>query len=455
MKVKQTSLIKFLPKLRSRKKSVLSSNKAKVKAQKEYTLKMGCDLVLRIQETHCLACGSRLFKNGHNNRLVIRDKWCGESKFRVQRKRCPKCGEIKPDYSQYGPKFKKHHDNFAQRARQHYMNGLMPSQIKDAFKIDFGVEISKTTIVNWINEVALPLRAVLKETPVPFSGYWNYDEIHMLIGGEKLYTLDTIDCVTRFVPATVISESMGRDAGRRLFQEARRNKQLSMAGLVKDCTTNLGDLMKTRSYKHLKQQNCLTHVKWATCKHVKAFAGLAKQSKKPVPPEWQWLLKRFYAVIDAKYETAAYVTLEILRDMIVRCEGKKIKELLTALKQIEGWLPKIIAHQRDSNLASTNNLIEGQYKKYKYYPSFKRNMMTPEGAQRVLDNRVYKHNFEGFPAYIESVESKYKEYRADLTKFPRDPSLKGQGRHFTSKLSKLKRWFGSYNQLWTQYFQIS
>jgi hypothetical protein len=334
------------------------------------------------------------------------------------------------------------------------MNGLMPSQIQAAFKVDFGVDISKSTIVNWINMVAQPLRAVLKETPVPSSGYWNYDEIHMLIGGEKMYTLDTIDCETQFVPAALISDSMGRNAGLRLFREAKRKRDLPMVGLVKDCTTNLGDLLKTHNYKHLKQQNCLTHVKWIICKHVKAFAGLSKQSKKPVPPEWQWLLKRFYAVIDAKDETSAFISLEILRYTIERCEGAKLTELHTALKQIQGWLPKIIAHQRVPSLSSTNNRLEGQHKKYKYYPSFKRNMMTSEGAQRVLDTRVFKHNFELFPKYLDGVEAKYKEYRRDLTKNPHEPSLQGQGRHYVSKLSKLKRWCGNYTQLWDQYFQV-
>jgi len=78
---------------------------------------------------------------------------------------------------------------------------------------------------------------------------------------------------------------MGRDAGRKVLMEGRKNRALRIEGLVKDCTTNLGGLFKTRSFKHIIQQNCLTYVKWVVSKHVKAFTGLSKQSKKPVPKE--------------------------------------------------------------------------------------------------------------------------------------------------------------------------
>ncbi|MBD3211658.1 MAG: hypothetical protein GF311_03545, partial [Candidatus Lokiarchaeota archaeon] len=70
-------------------------------------------------------------------------------------------------------------------------------------------------------------------------------------------------------------------------------------------TTNLGGLFRTQSFKHIFLQNCLTHVKWAVSRHVKAFAGLSVHSKKPIPPEWRWLLARFYRVIDSKHETDA------------------------------------------------------------------------------------------------------------------------------------------------------
>jgi len=235
--------------------------------------------------------------------------------------------------------------------------------------------------------------------------------------------------------------------------EGRKKATLRINGLVKDCTTNLGSLFKTRSFKHIMLQNCLTHVKWISSKHIKAFAGLSKQSKKPVPKEWRWLLKRFYALIDSKTESDSYVKLEIIRSTVERLKRDKIRELHTALKQLESWLPKIIAHQRNPDLPKINNMTEGFHKKYEYYPSFKKGMIKLEEAQRVLDYRAFGHNFKEFPIYIKGVRIKYKEYRVVLLKDSKNPSLKGAGMYFKHKFLRLNKCYGKYMEIWDQYFK--
>ncbi|MGV9205405.1 MAG: zinc ribbon domain-containing protein [Promethearchaeia archaeon] len=142
----------------------------------------------------------------------------------------------------------------------------------------------------------------------------------------------------------------------------------------------------------------MTHVKWGVSRHIKAFAGLSVHSQKPIPKEWRWLLSRYYDVIESVHETDAYIRLEILRSTIRKLKGRKKKHLITAFKTLSSSLGKIIAHQRDPWMPTTNNLLEGQHTCYTYYPSFKRKMMTPKGAQRILDYRVFQHNFKRFPA---------------------------------------------------------
>lgn len=457
IRIEQCTLNKFFPNLPESKNHSLIAELERGKtlfAGKGYSLRIKRNGTICIKEMHCFTCGSRLVKNGYNDRIAILDNGLGKHEFRVQRKRCPRCGEIKPNYSKIAPKYGNYHENYKRRARQHHMEGLMPSQIQRVFKIDFGVEISLTTLVNWVNMVAEPLRETLKETPVPSSGYWGYDEIHLRISKVRMYAIDTVDVNTRFIPVAKISENMGRNEGRKVLMEGRRGKNLWINGLMKDCSTNLGGLFRTRSFKHIIQQNCLTHVKWAVSKHVKAFAGLSKQSVKPVPKKWWWLLKRFYALIDSKDETDAYIKLEIIRRTVERLKGKKIKELLTALKQLESWFPKIIAHQRNPFIPATNNLLEGFHKKYTYYPSFKRNMMTPEGAQRVLDYRVFRHNFGKFPEFISELNKNYERYRLLVQETHNHPSIRGHGMYFKHKKIKLDRWYGNYQQLWDQYFAV-
>lgn len=457
IKIEQSTLNKFFPNLPKPKNHGLIRKLKRINsltADEGYTLRMTRDGSIYIKEKYCLNCGRRLVKNGYNRRIAILADGLGRHEFRIHRKRCPCCGEIRPDYSKLAPRHGNYHESYKRRVRRHYMEGLMPSQIQRVFKIDFSIEISLTTIVNWIEQASEPLREMLSTTPVPSSGYWGYDEIHLRISKERMYAIDTVDVMTRFVPVARISENMGRDAGRRVLMEGRKNCQLWINGLVKDCTTNLGGLFRTRSFKHVLQQNCLTHVKWIVSAHVKAFAGLSKRSNKPVPKNWRWLLRRFYAFIESRHETDACIQLEIIRSTVGKLKGKRIKELRTALKQLESWLPKIIAHQRNPFIPTTNNLLESYHKKYTYYPSFKRSMMTVRGAQRVLDYRVFRHNLGRFPEYIAQFEGKYEEFKVILSELPDKRVMSAQHRYFQAEFKKLEKWYGNYQGVWDEYFVL-
>ena len=457
IKIEQSNLNKFFPYLHES----INNDLATAMEGKEgrfnkahYTLRMKNDGTVYIKETHCLKCGKRLVKNGHNHRIAILDNGLGRHEFRLHRKRCKKCGEIDPDYSKLAPKYGIYHENYKRRARQHYMEGLNPAQIKKVFRIDFDINISESTIVKWVNQVEEPLRNLLEHTPVPSSGYWGYDEIHMKVRKKKRYAINTVDLNTRFVPVARIKPKMGREIGKEVLREGRKDCALWINGLVKDCTTNLGGLFRTRSFRHIIQQNCLTHVKWIIVKHVKAFAGLSKQSRKPVPKEWRWLKERFYNVIDSGTDTDAYIWLGIVQRTVERLTGEKIRELHIAIKQLKSWLPKIIAHQRNPNIPKTNNMTESFHKKYEYYRAFKSQMKTDAGAQRVLDYRAYSHNSKLFPAFIDQYKLKYARWRVYIRNPEESTFLKGQANHFKSMFRKLDIWYGNYMNVWNEYFAI-
>jgi len=457
MSIKQVPLNKFYPSLPEPEIPSLEGELSDIEERKpddRYSIYLELDGTIEIEETHCYDCNRRLVYNGFNERIAVLDKGLGRYEFQLHRKRCPNCGEITPDYSALFPKYGMYHENYKRRARQHYMEGLMPSQISKVFRVDFGIKIAKSTIINWINGIQEELREMLATTPIPSSGYWGYDEIHLRINGEKMYTIDTIDVNTGFVPAALISEEMGRKAGREVLMEGRKNLTLDIKGIIKDMTANLGGLFRTRSFKHISLQNCLTHVKWAVSRHVKAFAGLSEHSQKPIPQEWRWLLSRFYRVIDSKHETDAYIQLEILRSIIPRLKEEKRDHLITAFKTLSISLPKIIECQRDSRMPTTNNKLEGQHKVYTYYPSFKRNMMTLQGAQRVLDYRVFGHNFRKFPDYIKELWAKYKKFRSIIANSPNPSKLAGYGMYFKHHFLKVQKWAENYIHIWKTYFKV-
>ena len=134
---------------------------------------------------------------------------------------------------------------------------------------------------------------------------------------------------------------MGRNIGKEVLVEGRKHATLQIKGLVNDCSTNLGGLFKTRNFKNVKLQNCITHVKWIMARHVKIYAGIPPSSTKKLPKEWNWLLKLFYNIIDSKNETDIYINLEILRNSINRQSEKRIKRLVKAFKQLEKFRGKV------------------------------------------------------------------------------------------------------------------
>ena len=155
-----------------------------------------------------------------------------------------------------------------------------------------------------------------------------------------------------------------------------------------------------------------------------------------------------------KNEADAYIQLEAVRKTVEDLDGKKIKELHTAINQLESWLPKIIAHLCDPRLPKTNNVTEGFHKKYEYYRAFKNQMMTEKGAQRVLDYRVYGHNINQFPRYIQQCETKRERWRALLRESKNDPSFRGQGTYYTHLFRTLDKWYGKYMEVWIKFFAI-
>ena len=92
IKIEQTTINKFFPEIQNQKINRLISDEKKRVTKSDrngYTISMTPDGNIYIKETHCLDCGRRLIKNGHNPRIAILDKDLGRHEFRIHRKRCP------------------------------------------------------------------------------------------------------------------------------------------------------------------------------------------------------------------------------------------------------------------------------------------------------------------------------------------------------------------------------
>ncbi len=80
--------------------------------------------------------------------------------------------------------------------------------------------------------------------------------------------------------------------------------------------------------------------------------------------------------------------------------------------------------------------------------------MTSDGAQRVLDYRVFRHNFGKFPGYFVEIRVRYETYRLLVKETKNHPTLRGAGMSFKAHFKKLDAWFGNYVEVWDHYFAI-
>ena len=86
IKIEQTTLIKYFPPLQINALTTDEKRCNPVYNDNTYTLVLEPDMSIRIKETHCSQCGTRLVKNGSNIRRVFLDKWKSKRTFRIMRK---------------------------------------------------------------------------------------------------------------------------------------------------------------------------------------------------------------------------------------------------------------------------------------------------------------------------------------------------------------------------------
>ena len=452
---KQSTLHKFFPSL-----SYLPLNRSYVIDQETsqmnippspYHYELHPDNRIEIQETHCLTCNMRLVKNGFNNRFIIFDQNRGTYHFLLHRKRCPFCGEIPINLSQFAPKFGNYNENFKRRCRQLYMEGLTPTQIQQSFHKLCDIWISKSSLVNWINTVADSIDQLMEKTIVPSSGTWAHDEIFLRISKKKEYALVLLDTTTNFVIRAKVSPSLDRGSGNIFLQEAKRKNRLPIKTIIKDGGMIFGNLFSKRNYKKIRVQLCKVHMKWLINRYMKRYAGMSVQSKKSLPSKYHPIRNQFYRIIEATHETAQYAAVEALR-LTVQCLDNKI--ITNGFRRVEGQLPRFINHLRDPTIPLTNNKLENFNQFLERYPSMKRRMKTSKGCQRVLNYRAFKQNMGQFIRYKYNLIKRIQNWVClrQETDCPR--WLKGQGMHFAKLKRILSESYASYLRFWNDSISI-
>lgn len=408
------------------------------------------DNVLESAETTCHICKRRLVYNGYNQRVVILDHGLGKRRYRVHRKRCPACGDVPLDLTFLAPRYGRYSENYVRRARQHHMNGLYPSRIAAAMRVDFKMRFPRTTIVSWNKKMRKPLRKFHETTLLSISNYTNHDETFLLIRGRNAYAQVTIDSYTGLALAVTITERNDRSSATRHLNSIRRYHGMQIKSLVMDGTAKLGTLLTTRLFKQITRGQCVLHLKWLVTRKLKQLAGIHENSFTRLPEKYHGLRAMFYDVFDSHDETGAFIALERLRPA-VQSVNKRVLSVLFA--SIESKLPQIIAWQRDPFIERTNNKCENFHQRLQYYPTFKRRMMSLAGAQFVADSRVFFHNIRQIPLYFEKLQQRKEQYKAWSRETPRDPSLAGCPPYFHYEGKRVMTMFEKYEAFWEHYLE--
>ncbi|MFX0102174.1 MAG: hypothetical protein ACFFCS_21590 [Candidatus Hodarchaeota archaeon] len=416
-----------------------------------YTVNLKGENIIEIEEMHCKDCGCQLYHNGYNPKQPVLDRSLGKRYYRVHRKRCPRCGEIKPDYSVLAPAHGHYHENFKRKARQHYINGQSISWIKMTLEVDLEVPIPYTTIVDWVVNMEEPLKDLLSTTWLPLSGYLHHDETFASIAGQEQYVITSIDSVTGFAPRSTVSSRNTKRVHRKHFNRIKRPNKLVIKAIIADGTKTFESLFDTRYLKFAIRAQCLMHFKWRSSKKLKKFAGLGETSIKPLLKKLRSFKKAFYDVFGSNDTTGAYVALERLRCFV---EKANEKYLTTLFEDIESRIPQITAWQRDLRIPKTNNKCENFNQYLQRHLSFKGRSRNQEALGRICDCRTYKHNRSRFNSYLDKIRRLRVEYEHNTIEKPIDPTLKGCGTWLFHERRRTLASLEKYDIFWTDYLEI-
>ena len=149
--------------------------------------------LIRLKNEVCKHHNFPLTKNGTNERTIYTSEGQSYKNFKLQRYRCEKCGEYKPNYGVFIPEHANYQEEVKVKARHYYYLGNTPGEVRDLFRVNGTCVPSESSIRNWIRIAAEPIQDIVMNTKLPVSGYFGFDEIHTRTNGEKAYILSLVD----------------------------------------------------------------------------------------------------------------------------------------------------------------------------------------------------------------------------------------------------------------------
>lgn len=408
--------------------------------------------LIRLKNEACKKHGIPLTKNGTNDRTVYTSDGHVFKNFKVQRYRCRKCGEYKPNYGDFIPKNANYQKEFKAKARQFLFLGNTPGEVVKIFQKNGEKVPSESSIRNWVKAAAEPIHEVVKNTTLPTSGYFGYDEIHLRTNKKKAYALTMVDLWNDFYVNAKYSPNRKNKSIIPFFREAKRGGKIKIEGMVFDGAKNYGSIFKKRGFDHVQTQRCQSHYKKNLNEAIYDAAGLGKQLKKELPEPYKGLKKALFAVFNRSTLLRAEIQLV---EAECRYHGKVSEKVDKIFGELYALFPYLFRHHTCKRLQTTNNATERMNLDLEIYPSLKHHMKTEDGVNMILDGEVFLHNFDAFQAYILKMESKIAELDQNIARDPDDKELKTLKRGLKIHLSWVRKNFNKYMEVYLRYFKLS
>jgi len=408
--------------------------------------------LIRLKNEVCKHHNFPLTKNGTNERTIYTSEGQSYKNFKLQRYRCEKCGEYKPNYGDFIPEHANYQEEVKVKARHYYYLGNTPGEVRDLFRVNGTCVPSESSIRNWIRIAAEPIQDIVMNTKLPVSGYFGFDEIHTRTNGEKAYILSLVDLWDGFYVNAEFSPERDTGTIKRFFSSSKRQGKIKFKGLVLDGSNTYGGIFKSRRFSYIKVQRCQTHFKKNLNEAIYEATGLGMKVKEDLPEPYDEIKKAFFAVFN---RSTLYRAVWQLLMAEMRFYGKISEDVDKIIDHFYTLFPNLFTYLEDTRLQPTNNATERMNLDLERYPSLKHRMKTGEGVNIVVKGIVFLHNFEAFQKYILKSEAKILKLNQNIAKFPEDEELKRLKQGLRIHLSWVRKYYAKYKGVYVQFFKLS
>ena len=408
--------------------------------------------LIRLKKEVCRHHNVPLTKNGINERTTYTSEGRSYKNLQLQRYRCEKCGEYKPNYGGFIPDYANYQEEVKVKARHYLYLGNTPGEVRDLFRVNGTCIPSESSIRNWVNEAAEPIRDVVTNTKLPVSGYFGFDEIHTRTNGERTYVLSLVDLWDDFYVNAEFSP--GRDTGniKQFFSSSKRQGKIKFRGLVLDGSNTYGGIFKSWRFSYIKIQRCQTHFKKNLNEAIYEAAGLGMKVKEDLPEPYDEIKKSLFAVFN---RSTLYRAVWQLLMAEIKFYGKVSEDVDTIIDHFYTLFPNLFRYKEDTRLKPTNNATERMNLDLERYPSLKSRMKTGDGVNLIVKGIVFLHNYEAFQRYILKKEGIILKLNQNITDFPEDKELISLKQGLKIHLSWVRKDYGKYKEVYLRYFKLS